>query len=58
MQAIDQDLSGVARRALKIAQDSIDHVFGANYAIKNPHLVAALLPKILQELLAGASDEN
>ena len=58
MHTIDVQLYSISERALTIAREAIDKVFGPNYAIKNPHLVAAMLPKILQELLAGAGDEN
>lgn len=58
MHKIDVKLYSIFERALTIASEAIDKVFGPNYAIKNPALVAAILPKIIQELLSEASNEN
>lgn len=37
----------IIAKALSLTANAIDQVFGENYAIKNPYLVARLIPSVM-----------
>lgn len=45
-------------KALKITEKAIDQVFGKDYAIKNPYLVARLIPSVVPMADAIVRQDN
>lgn len=45
-------------KALKITEKAIDEVFGSDYAIKNPYLVARLIPSVVPMAEAIVRQDN